>query len=81
MACSHCVALLLLATLGLGQQPPPEPGLPGLRHSYDCGVRGMQLLVFPESGQTIRFKVVGECQLNPRPHVPRLQWGPGALPP
>ncbi|KAM5223945.1 zona pellucida sperm-binding protein 1 [Hipposideros larvatus] len=59
-ACSHCVALLLLATLGLGQQPHPEPGLPGLRHSYDCGVRGMQLLVFPESGQTIRFKVVDE---------------------
>lgn len=63
MAWDHCVAgLLVLATLGLGRPPHPEPGLPGLWHSYDCGVKGMQLLVFPQPGQTIRFKVVGECQ-------------------
>ncbi|XP_019609545.2 zona pellucida sperm-binding protein 1 [Rhinolophus sinicus] len=60
MACGHCVALLLLVTLGQAQWPHPEPGVPGLRHSYDCGVKGMQLLVFPQSGQTIRFKVVDE---------------------
>nr|KAF6468813.1 zona pellucida glycoprotein 1 [Rousettus aegyptiacus] len=61
MAWDHCVAMLLvLATLGLGQPPHPEPGLPGLRHSYDCGVKGMQLLVSPQSGHTIRFKVVDE---------------------
>ncbi|ELK13491.1 zona pellucida sperm-binding protein 1 [Pteropus alecto] len=61
MAWDHCVAVLLvLATLGLGQPPHPQPSLPGLWHSYDCGVKGMQLLVFPQSGQTIRFKVVDE---------------------
>ncbi|KAM5317316.1 zona pellucida sperm-binding protein 1 [Glossophaga mutica] len=62
MAWGHCVAplLLLLATLGLGQRPHPKPGVPGLRHSYDCGLKGMQLLVFPRQGQTIRFKVVDE---------------------
>ncbi|XP_023378656.1 zona pellucida sperm-binding protein 1 [Pteropus vampyrus] len=61
MAWDHCVAVLLvLATLGLGRPPHPKPSLPGLWHSYDCGVKGMQLLVFPESGQTIRFKVVDE---------------------
>lgn len=57
-----CVALLLLlAALGLGQRPHPEPGLAGLWHRYDCGVKGMQLQVFPRPGQMIRFKVVGEC--------------------
>ncbi|XP_028370871.1 zona pellucida sperm-binding protein 1 [Phyllostomus discolor] len=68
MAWGHCVAplppplllLLLLAALGLGQRPHPEPGVPGLRHSYDCGLKGMQLLVFPRQGQTIRFKVLDE---------------------
>ncbi|XP_025213558.1 zona pellucida sperm-binding protein 1 [Theropithecus gelada] len=52
--------LLLVATLGLGRQLQPDPGLPGLRHSYDCGIKGMQLLVFPRPGQTLRFKVVDE---------------------
>lgn len=81
MAWDHCVAVLLvLATLGLGRPPHPEPGLPDLWHSYDCGVKGMQLLVFPQSGQTIRFKVVGECQLNPRAHLSGLPWGAGTLP-
>lgn len=56
------VALLLLVvtSLGLSQRPPPEPSLPALQHSYDCGSRGMQLLVPPRPGQTIRFKVMGE---------------------
>lgn len=80
MAWDRCVALLLLlATGGLGQRPHPEPGLPGLWHSYDCGVKGMQLLVFPGEGRTIRFKVMGECQLNPGPHHPGLQWGARVL--
>uniref|UniRef100_A0A452R6R5 Zona pellucida glycoprotein 1 n=1 Tax=Ursus americanus TaxID=9643 RepID=A0A452R6R5_URSAM len=56
----RCMALLLLAALGLGQRPHPEPGLTGLWHHYDCGVKGMQLRVFPRPGQTIRFKVVDE---------------------
>ncbi|XP_042760510.1 zona pellucida sperm-binding protein 1 [Panthera leo] len=63
MVWDGCVALLLLllvATLGLGQRPHPEPGLRGLRHSSDCGIKGMQLLVFPRPGQTVRFKVVDE---------------------
>ncbi|ELK26882.1 Zona pellucida sperm-binding protein 1 [Myotis davidii] len=52
--------LLLLVTPGLGQRPPPTPGFPGLRHSYDCGVEGMQLLVLPPEGRTVRFKVMDE---------------------
>ncbi|XP_040860094.1 zona pellucida sperm-binding protein 1 [Ochotona curzoniae] len=56
------VALLLLVvtSLGLSQRPPPEPSPPALQHSYDCGSRGMQLLVPPRPGQTIRFKVMDE---------------------
>ncbi|ELV10238.1 zona pellucida sperm-binding protein 1 [Tupaia chinensis] len=59
MACGHCVVLLLLmaAAPGLGQRSHPKPGL---QHSYDCGIKGMQLLVFPRPGQTVRFKVVDE---------------------
>ncbi|XP_008583834.1 PREDICTED: zona pellucida sperm-binding protein 1 [Galeopterus variegatus] len=61
MAWGHCVALLLLvASLGLGQQLHSEPGHSGLQHSYDCGMEGMQLLVTPRPGRTIRFKVVDE---------------------
>nr|KAF6439567.1 zona pellucida glycoprotein 1 [Molossus molossus] len=62
LAWGCCVALLLLllAPRGLGQRLHPEPGPPGLWHSYDCGVKGMQLLVFPGEGQTIRFKVMDE---------------------
>ncbi|XP_066110115.1 zona pellucida sperm-binding protein 1 [Saccopteryx bilineata] len=61
MARDHCAALLLLlTTLGLAQRPHSKPGLPGLWHRYDCGVKGMQLLVFPRQGQTIRFKVMDE---------------------
>nr|XP_020031776.1 zona pellucida sperm-binding protein 1 [Castor canadensis] len=59
MAWDHYMTLLLLvaATLGLGQGPHPDFGL---QHRYDCGVRGMQLLVFPRPGQTILFKVLDE---------------------
>nr|KAF6275671.1 zona pellucida glycoprotein 1 [Myotis myotis] len=60
MAWDRRLALLLLVTLGLGQRPPPTPGFPGLRHSYDCGVEGMQLLVLPPEGRTVRFKVMDE---------------------
>lgn len=75
MAWGRSVALLLLvlATRGLGQRPHPEPGLPGLWHSYDCGVKGMQLLVLPGEGRAVRFKVMGECH-------PGLRWGAGVLP-
>ncbi|XP_004770521.3 zona pellucida sperm-binding protein 1 isoform X1 [Mustela putorius furo] len=55
-----CVALLLVAALGLTQRPHTEPGPSGLWHGYDCGVKGMQLWAFPGPGQTIRFKVVDE---------------------
>lgn len=74
------VALLLVATLGLEQQPRLEPGLLGLRHTYDCGMKGLQLLVFPPPGWTVRFKVVGECWLDPGPHLPGLQRGAGSPP-
>ncbi|XP_036916495.1 zona pellucida sperm-binding protein 1 [Sturnira hondurensis] len=62
MAWGHCLAplLLLLANLGLSQRLHPEPDIPGLGHDYDCGLKGMQLLVFPRQGLTIRFKVVDE---------------------
>lgn len=66
MAWDHYMTLLLLvaATLGLGQGPHPDFGL---QHRYDCGVRGMQLLVFPRPGQTILFKVLGKCWQKVRP--------------
>ncbi|KAM9658839.1 zona pellucida sperm-binding protein 1 [Trichechus inunguis] len=63
MAWSRVVLLLLVAATlgpGLSHRPQPEPGLPGLRYSYDCGVQGMQLLVLPGPGRTVRFKVVDE---------------------
>ncbi|KAK1335404.1 hypothetical protein QTO34_003190 [Cnephaeus nilssonii] len=48
------VPLLLLLLLAA------PPGAPGLRHSYDCGAEGMQLLVLPPEGRTVRFKVMDE---------------------
>ncbi|XP_029423047.1 zona pellucida sperm-binding protein 1 isoform X1 [Nannospalax galili] len=58
MAWGCFVALLLVAaSLGLGQYLHREPGL---QYSYDCGLRGMQLLVFPRPSQTIHFKVLDE---------------------
>lgn len=81
MACGHSAALLLLlTTLGLGQRPHPQPGPPGLQHSYDCGVKGMQLLVFPPLGQAIHFKVAGECQRSPGPHLPGYSGELGPFP-
>ncbi|KAM6158168.1 zona pellucida sperm-binding protein 1 [Rhynchocyon petersi] len=58
----YAFLLLTAATLGwgVGRQPQPEPHLPSLQHSYECGVQGMQLLVLPGPGQDIRFKVVDE---------------------
>lgn len=60
------VALLLLvdSPLTLGQHLHPKPSL---GYSSDCGVQGMQLLVFPRTNQTIRFKVLGECWQMPVP--------------
>ncbi|XP_006875102.1 PREDICTED: zona pellucida sperm-binding protein 1 [Chrysochloris asiatica] len=70
MAWGRCAVLLLLvvvaaavaATLepGLGQQTQTEPGLTGLRHSYNCGAQNMQLWVLPRPGRAVRFKVVDE---------------------
>ncbi|XP_060248124.1 zona pellucida sperm-binding protein 1 isoform X2 [Meriones unguiculatus] len=59
MAWSCFVALLLMVAspLRLGQHLNPKPSL---GYSYDCGVQGMQLLVFPRSNQTIHFKVLDE---------------------
>ncbi|XP_051002861.1 zona pellucida sperm-binding protein 1 [Acomys russatus] len=59
MAWSCFVALLLLVAspLRLGQHLHPKPGL---GYSYDCGVQGMQLLVFPGTNQTVQFKVLDE---------------------
>nr|XP_012421243.1 PREDICTED: zona pellucida sperm-binding protein 1 [Odobenus rosmarus divergens] len=54
------VALLLVTALGLGQRLHPKPGLSSLGYSYDCGVKGLQLRVLPQSGQMVRFKVVDE---------------------
>lgn len=66
MAWGCFVVLLLLAAapLRLGQRLHLEPGF---EYSYDCGVRGMQLLVFPRPNQTVQFKVLGECWQTPFP--------------
>ncbi|XP_042531712.1 zona pellucida sperm-binding protein 1 [Dipodomys spectabilis] len=60
MAQGQPMTLLLLVAATLGQKHYVEAGLSDFRHSYDCGVRGMQLVVFPRPGQTIRFKVLDE---------------------
>ncbi|XP_045433465.1 zona pellucida sperm-binding protein 1 [Pipistrellus kuhlii] len=54
MGWARGLALLLLLV------PAATPGAPGLWHSYDCGVEGMQLLVLPPEGHTVRFKVMDE---------------------
>lgn len=66
MAWGWFVVLLLLvaAPLRLGQRLPLKPGF---EYSYDCGVRGMQLLVLHKPNQTIQFKVLGECWQAPFP--------------
>ncbi|NXC36518.1 ZP1 protein, partial [Campylorhamphus procurvoides] len=52
-SCSFLLLLFLLAVA-----PRPTGALP--RHRFDCGELGMQLLVFPSHGRSIRFKVLDE---------------------
>ncbi|XP_038261987.1 zona pellucida sperm-binding protein 1-like [Dermochelys coriacea] len=58
------VGLVLLWSLGtaLGQGDFRRVSFSVLQHGYeyDCGDYGMQLLVFPSQGRTVRFKVVDE---------------------
>ncbi|XP_043405530.1 zona pellucida sperm-binding protein 1-like [Chelonia mydas] len=60
----HFVGLVLLWSLGtaLGQGDFRRVSFSVLQHGYeyDCGDYGMQLLVFPSQGRTVRFKVVDE---------------------
>ncbi|NWR95465.1 ZP1 protein, partial [Furnarius figulus] len=51
-----CSFLLLLFLLALA--PRATGALP--RHRFDCGELGMQLLVFPSHGRSVRFKVLDE---------------------
>ncbi|XP_067397633.1 zona pellucida sperm-binding protein 1-like [Emydura macquarii macquarii] len=64
LGCRYFVDLVLLWTLGLvlGQGDFRRVSFSVLQHQYeyDCGDYGMQLLVFPGRGHTIRFKVVDE---------------------
>ncbi|NXG20790.1 ZP1 protein, partial [Grallaria varia] len=50
-SCSFLLLLFLLA-------PHTAASLP--RHRYHCGEGGMQLLVFPSHGRSVRFKVLDE---------------------
>ncbi|NXF12816.1 ZP1 protein, partial [Smithornis capensis] len=52
-SCSFLLLLFLLA-------PWPRATVSLLRHRYDCGDLGMQLLVFPLRGRSVRFKVMDE---------------------
>uniref|UniRef100_A0A8C8S6U4 Zona pellucida sperm-binding protein 1 n=1 Tax=Pelusios castaneus TaxID=367368 RepID=A0A8C8S6U4_9SAUR len=60
--CRYFVGLMLLWSLGssYGQGAFLGVSFSVLQHRYDCGDYGMQLLVFPTQGHTIRFKVVDE---------------------
>ncbi|XP_067397635.1 zona pellucida sperm-binding protein 1-like [Emydura macquarii macquarii] len=62
LGCRYFVGLVLFWALGLsyGQGDFLEASFSALQHRYDCGNYGMQLLVFPSQGHTIRFKVVDE---------------------
>ncbi|XP_030129424.4 zona pellucida sperm-binding protein 1 [Taeniopygia guttata] len=51
-----CSFLLLLFLLS----PWPRATVALLQYRYDCGELGMQLLVFPSHGRTVRFKVLDE---------------------
>ncbi|NWI35202.1 ZP1 protein, partial [Picathartes gymnocephalus] len=51
-----CSFLLLLFLLS----PWPRASLALLQYRHDCGELGMQLLVFPSHGHTVRFKVLDE---------------------
>lgn len=70
------LALLLLVTVTL----PGALGAAGLRHRYDCGVEGLQLLVLPPEGRSVRFKVMGECQLTGDPALAAGAAGVPSLP-
>ncbi|XP_067397634.1 zona pellucida sperm-binding protein 1-like [Emydura macquarii macquarii] len=64
LGCRYFVGLVLFWSLGtaLGQGDFRRVSFSILQHryEYDCGDYGMQLLVFPSQGHTIRFKVVDE---------------------
>nr|XP_026654631.1 zona pellucida sperm-binding protein 1 [Zonotrichia albicollis] len=51
-----CSFLLLLFLLS----PWPRATVARLQYRHDCGELGMQLLVFPPHGRTVRFKVLDE---------------------
>ncbi|XP_057882653.1 zona pellucida sperm-binding protein 1 [Melospiza georgiana] len=51
-----CSFLLLLFLLS----PWPRATMALLQYRHDCGELGMQLLVFPSHGRTVRFKVLDE---------------------
>uniref|UniRef100_A0A452HED3 Zona pellucida glycoprotein 1 n=1 Tax=Gopherus agassizii TaxID=38772 RepID=A0A452HED3_9SAUR len=61
---SFCLVLVLLWSLGtaLGQEDFLRVSFSVLQreYEYDCGDYGMQLLVFPSPGRTVRFQVVDE---------------------
>ncbi|NXN85797.1 ZP1 protein, partial [Bombycilla garrulus] len=52
----NCSFLLLFFLLS----PWPRATVALLQYRYDCGELGMQLLVFPSHGRTVRFKVLDE---------------------
>ncbi|NWS21374.1 ZP1 protein, partial [Pachyramphus minor] len=52
-SCSFLLLLFLLA-------PWPRATVSFPRHQYTCGELGMQLLVFPSHGRSVRFKVLDE---------------------
>ncbi|NXY14929.1 ZP1 protein, partial [Atrichornis clamosus] len=52
-SCSFLVLLFLLS-------PWPRAAVALLQYRHDCGELGMQLLVFPPHGRTVRFKVLDE---------------------
>ncbi|XP_039393163.1 zona pellucida sperm-binding protein 1-like isoform X3 [Mauremys reevesii] len=64
LGCRYFVGLVLLWSLGpaLGQGDFRRISFSVLPrgYEYDCGDYGMQLLVFPSQGRTVRFKVVDE---------------------
>ncbi|XP_044870973.1 zona pellucida sperm-binding protein 1 isoform X1 [Mauremys mutica] len=64
LGCRYFVGLVLLWSVGtaLGQGDFRRVSFSVLQHGYeyDCGDYGMQLLVFPSQGHTVRFKVVDE---------------------
>lgn len=62
LGCRYFVGLVLLWSLriALGQGDFHRVSFSVLQHEYDCGDYGMQLLVFPSQGRTVRFKVVGK---------------------